>query len=133
MGIIARLPLASGLLGGRLHRGHVFSASDHRSFNRDGQKFNVGETFAGLPFDVGLDLVAAIDDQLPRHMTLPQLALRWILDFDAVSVVIPGASKVGQVTDNIAAAKLDPLPPELHDWLAQFYAQRVSPYIRGAY
>lgn len=133
VGIIARLPLASGLLGGRLHRGQVFAAADHRSYNRDGQRFNIGETFAGLPFDVGLDLVAAIEDQLPRHMTLPGLALRWILDHDAVSVVIPGASKPGQAKANAEAAALKPLPTELHDWLAQLYAQRVSPYIRGPY
>lgn len=133
VGIIARLPLASGLLGGRLHRGHAFDAKDHRSYNRDGQKFNVGETFAGLPFDVGLDVVAAIEDQLPRGVSLPMLALRWILDFDAVSVVIPGASKPGQAKANAAAASAKPLPTEMHDWLAQLYVQRVSPYIRGAY
>ncbi|HQV70556.1 MAG TPA: aldo/keto reductase [Thermoflexales bacterium] len=133
IGLIARLPLASGLLGGKLHRNQKFSPSDHRYYNRNGEHFNVGETFAGLPFETGLDLVATLEDQLQHGMTLAQMALRWILDYDAISVVIPGASKPGQISETIKASSFKPLDADFHDWLADFYAERVSTNIRGPY
>ena len=95
--LIVRLPLASGLLGGRLHPGISFPQNDHRLFNSDGQCFNVGETFAGIPFNTGLSLVEELKTLVPEGMNLTQIALRWILDFDAVTVVIPGSKSPNQV------------------------------------
>ena len=92
VGIIVRLPLASGLLSGKFTKDTTFAQSDHRNYNRDGQFFNVGETFAGLPFEKGVKLTDRIKAILPEGMSMIQLALRWILDHDAVSVIIPGAS-----------------------------------------
>ena len=93
--LIVRLPLASGLLGGHLTRQSTFSASDHRVYNRDGQKFNVGETFAGLPFEKGVELAEALQPLVPAGWTMADFALRWCLDFEAVSVLIPGAQESG--------------------------------------
>ncbi|MCH2392147.1 MAG: aldo/keto reductase, partial [Nitrospinales bacterium] len=89
--LIVRLPLASGLLGGKLNPNVSFPENDHRTFNSDGQCFNVGETFAGIPFNIGLDIVEELTKMIPEGMTLAQMSLRWILDFDAVTVVIPGS------------------------------------------
>ena len=88
--IIVRLPLASGLFAGKITRHTVFAPTDHRSFNRDGQEFNVGETFAGLPLEKGIELVGMLKGLAPAGMTMAQFALRWCLDFDAVTTVIPG-------------------------------------------
>ncbi|MFZ4774369.1 MAG: aldo/keto reductase [Terrimicrobiaceae bacterium] len=131
--VIVRLPLASGLLGGHLTGQTVFPADDHRSYNRDGQAFNVGETFCGLPFERGLELVTGLEPMIPQGMTLPQMALRYILDHDAVSVVIPGSSRPAQATSNATATKLPPLSPELHEQLRHFYENEVAPFIRGPY
>ncbi|MES1261681.1 MAG: aldo/keto reductase, partial [Acidobacteriota bacterium] len=94
--LLVRLPLASGLLGGKMTKATTFPANDHRNFNRDGQQFNVGETFAGLPFDKGVELADALKPLVPSGLTLAELALRWCLDFDAVSVIIPGAKNPAQ-------------------------------------
>jgi aryl-alcohol dehydrogenase-like predicted oxidoreductase len=131
--LIVRLPLASGLLSGKYTKQTEFPESDHRNFNRDGQAFNVGETFAGLPFERGVELTNAIKAMLPEGMTMPQLALRWILDFDAVSVVIPGARNPSQARANTAASELPTLGPELHARLREFYETHVAADIRGAY
>lgn len=131
--IIARLPLASGLLTGKLNLASRFQQTDHRWFNRDGQKFNVGETFAGLPFEKGVQLVGKLQDLVPDGYTMTQLALRWLLDHESVSVIIPGASKPGQTSDNAAISGLAPLSPELHQKLDQFYEQQVHSHIRGPY
>lgn len=133
VGIIVRLPLASGLLTGKLDKTTVFSEQDHRSFNRDGQAFNVGETFAGIPFEKGVELSEQLRGYVPQGMTMAQMALRWILDHDAVSVVIPGASSPQQAEANVAAAHLPPLPDALHARLAAFYEQEVRDTIRGPY
>jgi len=133
VGIIVRLPLASGLLTGKFTRATAFAESDHRNYNRDGQHFNVGETFAGLPFDIGVELVERLKDYLPGGMTLAAMSLRWILDHEAVSVVIPGASSAAQATSNAAVAAVAPLPQELHERLREFYAERVEQHIRGPY
>jgi aryl-alcohol dehydrogenase-like predicted oxidoreductase len=133
VGIIVRLPLASGLLTGKFTKQTEFAASDHRNFNRDGAAFNVGETFAGIPFERGVELANAIKDYLPEGMTMTQLALRWVLDHQAVSTVIPGASSPIQARDNAIAADLHPLPAELHQQLAEFYRSEVHAAIRGPY
>jgi aryl-alcohol dehydrogenase-like predicted oxidoreductase len=133
IGIIARLPLASGLLAGKFTKDTIFAASDHRNYNRAGQCFNVGETFAGLPFEKGVELADALKELAPAGMTMAQMALRWILDYDAVSVIIPGASSPEQARANAAAAALDPLSPERHEIFRAFYQQSVHSHIRGPY
>jgi aryl-alcohol dehydrogenase-like predicted oxidoreductase len=133
VGIVVRLPLASGLLTGRLTRATTFQPADHRNFNRDGQQFNVGETFAGLPYEKGVQLSEELREWTPHPSSMAQMALRWILDHEAVSVVIPGASSPEQARANATAADLPRLPEELHGKLAGFYQQRVREHIRGPY
>jgi aryl-alcohol dehydrogenase-like predicted oxidoreductase len=129
--VIVRLPLASGLLSGKFTRDTKFAETDHRSYNRDGQQFSVGETLAGLTLQQGVELTEAIRPLVPRGMTMAQMALRWILDHDAVSVVIPGAKSPRQAQENAAASDLAPLPAQLHEQLAEFYANEVRAHIRG--
>src|SRR5471032_2248244 len=131
--IIVRLPLASGLLGGKMTKATAFGADDHRNFNRDGQQFNVGETFAGLPFEKGVELADALKPLVPAGQTLADFSLRWCLDFDAVSVIIPGAKNPEQARANARASSLAPLGAPLHAKLAEFYARDVAAHIRGAY
>ena len=131
--IIVRLPLASGLLSGKFTAGTRFAASDHRNYNRDGQAFNVGETFAGLPFEKGVELADGLKPMVPSGLTMAQMALRWILDHEAVSVIIPGASRPEQVRSNAAASALAPLGEELHGRLQGYYQEKVHPFIRGPY
>ena len=129
--LIIRLPLASGLLSGQFNRDTRFPENDHRNFNRDGQEFNVGETFSGLPFEKGLELVDTLKSHVPKNQILSQFALRWILDFEAVSVVIPGSKNPQQVINNCAASSLPPLPPATHAALSDLYFKEVAPHIRG--
>jgi len=131
--IIARVPLASGLLSGKMSAGQDFEADDHRLFNRDGAAFNVGETFAGLPYEKGLELVESVREILPTEGTMAQQSLRWILDHPAVSVVIPGASKIQQANDNASASEFPPLSREVHNKLKLLYADQVKAHIRGPY
>jgi aryl-alcohol dehydrogenase-like predicted oxidoreductase len=131
--LIVRLPLASGLLGGKMSAATSFPADDHRNFNRDGQKFNVGETFAGLPFAKGVALAESLRPLVPAGMTMAEMALRWCLDFDAVSVVIPGAKNPEQARQNARGSLVAPLSPDLHARLADFYARDVAAHIRGLY
>ena len=131
--LIVRLPLASGLLSGKFTTDTRFAPDDHRNFNRDGQAFNVGETFAGLPFETGVQIADQIKPHVPSGMTMAQMALRWCLDFDAVSVVIPGAKNPEQARGNTAAANLPRLSPELHASLRALYELEVAPQIRGPY
>ena len=131
--IIARVPLASGLLTGKMQKTTTFDASDHRNFNRDGASFNVGETFAGVPFEKGVELAEELSLLKPEGMTLAQMALRWILDFDAVTVVIPGASRPSQVRANASISKLPPLSSDLHAKIQAFYESKVAQHIRGPY
>ncbi len=134
VGIIVRLPLASGLLTGKFTRETQFAENDHRNFNRDGACFNVGETFAGLPFEKGVELADAIKrDFVPESLTMAQLALRWVLDHDAVSTIIPGASSPAQAKSNAAIADVPPLSDDLHRALAGFYRTEVFDHIRGSY
>jgi aryl-alcohol dehydrogenase-like predicted oxidoreductase len=109
VGILARVPLASGLLTGKMSRETHFAADDHRNFNRYGQSFDRGETFSGVDYDMGLQAVDELRPLVPEGATLTQLALRWILMFDAVSCAIPGAKRPDQVEENVLAAELPPL------------------------
>ena len=131
--LIVRLPLASGLLSGKFSTSTKFNEEDHRNFNRDGQAFNVGETFAGLPFEKGVELADKIKPLVPEGMTMAQMALRWILDFPAVTTIIPGASSVAQVSSNVSASSLSPLTSELHSELSALYQNEVREHIRGPY
>jgi aryl-alcohol dehydrogenase-like predicted oxidoreductase len=131
VGVIVRLPLASGLLSGKFGRDHRFDAKDHRNFNRDGQAFNVGETFSGLPFETALDRVEKLQACVPRGMTMAQFALRWILDQPAVSTVIAGVSKPEQVAQNVSASEFDALPRALHQQLFEFYVSEIRDQVRG--
>lgn len=130
--LIIRLPLASGLLSGKFGIDSTFAPTDHRFYNRDGQAFNVGETFSGLPFAAGVALVEEVRKVLPDGMPLAVAALRWILDHPEVGVVIPGATKVAQVTSNAAASDATPLGDALHGWLQVWYRDVVAKQIRGA-
>ena len=132
-GIIVRLPLASGLLAGKFTKETKFAETDHRNYNRDGQAFNVGETFAGLPFEKGVKIASRLKSHTPEGMTMAQMALRWILDFDSVSTVIPGASSPSQARNNAVVSKLATLSKDLHRVLNNFYKNNVEEYIRGPY
>ncbi len=129
VGIIVRVPLASGLLSGKYTRETTFGADDHRQYNRHGEAFDVGETFAGVPFEVGLDAVEELRPLVPPGATLAQLALRWILMHDAVSTVIPGARSVEQVQGNAAAADVAALDDATMARIAAVYEERIAPYV----
>jgi aryl-alcohol dehydrogenase-like predicted oxidoreductase len=131
--LLVRLPLASGLLAGKFTKDTTFPKNDHRNFNRDGQQFNVGETFAGLPFQKGVELADALKGLVPSGLTLSDMALRWCLDFEAVSVIIPGAKNPDQARSNARASSLPPLSAALHGTLAEFYEREVASHIRGPY
>jgi aryl-alcohol dehydrogenase-like predicted oxidoreductase len=131
--LIVRLPLASGLLSGRFTPETTFPPNDHRHFNRDGDAFNVGETFAGLEFQTGLRLVERLRPLVPSEWTMAQFALRFCLDFDAVTTVIPGATKPEQVVANATASDLPELGMAIHAELEQLYEHEVVAHIRGPY
>lgn len=132
VGIIMRLPLASGLLAGKWTAATRFPAEDHRNYNRDGQHFNVGETFAGIPLETGIGL-ADQTQAIVGGQPLAAAALRWILDHPAVSTIIPGASRPAQVRANAAISDLPPLGADMHQQLAAFYQSEVAQHIRGPY
>ena len=125
VGILARVPLASGLLTGKLTRQSTFPADDHRNFNRHGEAFDVGETFAGVDFEVGLRAVERLRALVPAGATLAQFALRWILMFDAVSCVIPGAKNRQQALDNVRAAELPALSQTTLAQVQQIYEELI--------
>jgi aryl-alcohol dehydrogenase-like predicted oxidoreductase len=127
--IIARVPLASGLLTGKLTRGSTFAASDHRNFNRDGEAFDVGETFAGVPYEVGLAAVDELRPLVAAGSTMAALALRWVLMNDAVTTVIPGAKNAAQARSNASAAALPPLSPSTMEALRALYTSRIAPFV----
>ncbi len=131
--LIVRLPLASGLLAGKYRKDTQFAAGDHRNYNRDGEAFNVGETFAGLPFEKGVAFADALKPLVPAGMTMAQMALRWCLDFPAVTTIIPGAKDSAMARANAAVSELPSLSPELHTNLTQFYADHVEASVRGPY
>jgi len=129
VGIIARVPLASGLLSGRYDERTEFPASDHRNFNRRGDAFDVGETFAGVPFDVGLAAVKELKSLVDSEVPLAQFALRWVIDQPGVSTVIPGARNPDQVAGNVAAAALEPLSEEQLAGVRDVYDRLVRPHV----
>ena len=129
VGVIVRVPLASGLLTGKFDRNSTFAAEDHRAYNRQGEQFDRGETFSGVDYEVGLEVVEELRPLVPPGATLAQLALRWILTFDAVSTVIPGAKTPEQARANAAAADLPAPPPETMERIAEIYRRRVAPLV----
>lgn len=129
VGVIARVPLASGLLTGKLTPDSSFAPDDHRNFNRHGESFDVGETFAGVPYEVGLEAVEAIRPLVPDGATMAQLALRWILMFDSVSVVIPGGRRPSQVIDNAGAASLPGLDEAAMGRIQDVYETYVKGHV----
>ncbi|MEM7331174.1 MAG: aldo/keto reductase [Chloroflexota bacterium] len=133
VGVIVRLPLASGLLAGKFTAETTFDESDHRHYNKDGEAFNVGETFAGLPFEKGVELADQLKPLVPEGMTMAQFSQRWILDHEAVSTVITGASKTQQAIDNAKSSSLPSLSSELHQQITEIYKTAVHDHIRGAY
>ncbi|NKQ87929.1 aldo/keto reductase [Rhizobium ruizarguesonis] len=127
--IIARVPLASGLLSGKITRDTHFASDDHRNFNRNGEAFDVGETFAGVPFEVGLQAVEEVRKLVPAGATMAAFALRWILMSDAVTVVIPGARNGEQARANTAAADLAPLSADLMAATREIYGRLIAPHV----
>jgi aryl-alcohol dehydrogenase-like predicted oxidoreductase len=127
--VVVRVPLASGLLSGKFTRASQFEASDHRNYNRHGEAFDVGETFAGVPYDEGLSAVEEIRALVPQGVTMAQFALRWILMHDAVTVVIPGAKNRRQAQENAAAADLPAVSAEAMARIAALYEERIKPFV----
>lgn len=125
VGILARVPLASGLLTGKLTSESRFEADDHRHFNRHGERFDAGETFSGVDYETGLAAVEEIRRLLPAGMTLADFALRWILNFDAVTCAIPGGKRRDQVKENCAASDLPALSAELMAAVRDIYDRRI--------
>lgn len=127
--VIARVPLASGLLSGKITRETAFAADDHRNFNRNGDAFDVGETFAGVPFETGLQAVEEIRALVPASTTMAAFALKWILMADAVSVVIPGARNAEQAKANAIAASLPAIPDAVMEATREVYYRLVAPHV----
>jgi aryl-alcohol dehydrogenase-like predicted oxidoreductase len=129
IGILARVPLASGLLTGKMTGQTTFAADDHRNFNRHGESFDVGETFSGVDYETGLAAVEELKALIPGGATMAQFALRWILMFDAVSCVIPGAKRPSQAEDNIHAADLPPLSKATMAKVRDVYDRMIRPQV----
>jgi aryl-alcohol dehydrogenase-like predicted oxidoreductase len=131
VGVLARVPLASGLLTGKLKRDSRFAPDDHRNFNRHGEAFDQGETFAGVPYEVGLEAVERLRPLVPAGAALAQLALRWILMSEAVTCAIPGARTEAQARDNAAAAALPPLGEDAMAAVRAVYDERIRPHVHS--
>jgi aryl-alcohol dehydrogenase-like predicted oxidoreductase len=129
VGILARVPLASGLLSGKITRDSKFAKDDHRNFNRHGEAFDRGETFAGVDFETGLLAMEELKTLVPKSATLAQLALRWILEFPAVTCAIPGAKRPAQVAENIAASDLPPLSAGTMKKIRAIYDAEIKPLV----
>jgi aryl-alcohol dehydrogenase-like predicted oxidoreductase len=129
VGILARVPLASGLLSGKITRDSKFAKDDHRNFNRHGQAFDHGETFSGIDFETGLRAVEELKKLAPKNVPLAQLALRWILEFPAVTCAIPGAKRPAQVVENIAASGLPPLSAAAMKKIRALYDAEIRPVV----
>lgn len=127
--IIARVPLASGLLSGRFRADTTFAPGDHRTYNRDGSAFDIGETFSGVPFDVGVEAAQRASALAGTDRTPAQMALRWLLDQDAVTTVIPGASSPEQARANAVASDLAPLDEATHATLADLYDRSIRAHV----
>jgi len=133
VGILARVPLASGMLTGKLSKATAFAADDHRRFNRNGEAFDKGETFSGVPYETGLEVVERLRPLCPAGATLTQFALRWTLMFDAVTCAIPGAKTEAQARDNAAAADLPPLSEATMAGVRAVYDQRIRPLVHASW
>ena len=133
VGVIARVPLSSGLLTGKMNASTAFAADDHRAFNRNGEAFDKGETFSGVPYDVALEVVEEIRKLVPANATMAEFALRWILMEDAVSTVIPGARNAAQAQANSRASALPALPAETMDALRELYVERIAQYVHHSW
>ena len=131
VGIIARVPLASGMLSGRYDEHTVFAPEDHRSYNRHGEAFDVGETFSGVPYEVGLEAVQELRELLDPGVTLAQFALRWVIDQPGVSTVIPGARNAEQAAQNAIVASLVPLHDEQLTGVRDVYDRLVRPHVHA--
>jgi aryl-alcohol dehydrogenase-like predicted oxidoreductase len=129
VGLIIRVPLASGVLTGKFSSETRFADDDHRSFNRHGEQFDVGETFAGVDYETGVAAADELKALVPPGATLTQFALRWILDHESVSTVIAGAKTSEQARDNAAASDLQPLPEATREAVAQLYRDRIAPQV----
>ena len=129
IGVLARVPLASGLLSGKMSAERAFDTSDHRNFNRNGEAFDRGETFSGVNFETGLRAAEDLKDFVPEGHTLAQFALRWILMHPAVSCAIPGGKNPGQVEDNVAAAGMPPLSDEAMRRAREVYDAAIRPEV----
>jgi len=129
VGILARVPLASGLLTGKLTAQSKFATHDHRAFNRYGQEFDRGETFSGVDYETGLQAVEELRSLVPAGMTMAQFALRWILMFDAVSCAIPGARRSAQAEDNARASEFPPLTGDTMRAIGEIYKRRIQPLV----
>jgi aryl-alcohol dehydrogenase-like predicted oxidoreductase len=129
VGIIARVPLASGLLTGKLRPDTQFSAQDHRNYNRHGEAFDQGETFSGVDYATGLQAVEELRPLVPEGASMAQFALRWIVQFPEVTTAIPGAKSPQQVADNVAAASLAPLDEATMRRVREIYDQRIRPLV----
>ena len=129
VGILARVPLASGMLTGKLRRDSSFPPDDHRNFNRHGEMFDVGETFSGVDYELGIEAVEEIRKLLPAGVSMSQFALRWILMFDAVTCAIPGGKRPEQVADNCHASHLPPLSPEVMSRIKRIYDEKIRPQV----
>nr|WP_295784087.1 aldo/keto reductase [Rhodoferax sp.] len=131
VGVLARLPLSSGMLTGKLTKNTQFEPSDHRAYNRQGAAFDLGDTFSGVDYDAALDAVHELAQLVPASITMAQWALRWVLMSEAVSSVIPGGRKAAQVKDNAAASDLEPLPPEIMTAVREIYEVRIKPLVHS--
>jgi aryl-alcohol dehydrogenase-like predicted oxidoreductase len=129
VGILARVPLSSGMLTGKLNRNSQFAADDHRNFNRHGKAFDVGETFSGVDYDTSLAAVEEIRALVPPGVSMAQFALRWILMFDAVTCAIPGGKRPAQVADNCAASDLPPLSDAGMSAIRTIYESGIRPSV----
>ena len=129
VGILARVPLASGLLTGRITHETQFAKDDHRSFNRRGEMFDMGETFSGVDLDVALEAVEELKSLLSPGLTLAQFALRWILMFDAVTCAIPGGKRPAQVKENCDASGFPPIPPDVMERVQSIYNWKIAPLV----
>ena len=129
VGVLARVPLASGLLTGKFSRESTFDPDDHRAYNRHGEEFDVGETFSGVDYETGLQVVDELRSLVPEGVTLAQFALRWILMFDGITAAIPGAKTPEQAVANATAADLPPISGAAMERVAQLYAERVKPQV----
>jgi aryl-alcohol dehydrogenase-like predicted oxidoreductase len=129
VGILARVPLASGLLSGRYTRDTTFAPDDHRTFNRHGEAFDAGETFSGVDFDTGVAAAQDFAALAPEGVTPAQLALRWVIDQPGVTAVIPGARSVDQAGANAAAATAEPLADTTRTAIRELYDRRIRPLV----